>query len=74
MSKIPENQLITNYRKFKVKFANGGIRKYEYSRSNKDIFFYYVFDGEEKLGFTRIHIDQTFRDKFPIAESFFDLN
>ena len=74
MLKIPENQLITNYRKFKVKFPNGGTRKYEYTRSNKDIFFYYVFDGEEKLGFTRINISQTFRDKFPIAESFFALS
>ena len=49
MSKIPGQSLITNYRKFKVKFVNGGIRKYEYSRANKGIFFYNVFDENEKL-------------------------
>lgn len=74
MSKIPGQGLITNYRKFKVKFVNGGIRRYEYSRANKGIFFYNVFDGNEKLGFTRIMVDQTFNDKFPIAEAFFTLN
>lgn len=69
--KIKQEALIANYRKFKVKFSNDSIRYYEYDRENKGIFFYNVFDEKmEKLGFTRVGINQKFIEKFPIGVAY----
>lgn len=68
--RICQNNLIVNYRKFKVKFDNGGERSYIMSRENKGIFFYNVYNGNEKLGFTRIGLNQKFYEKFPCGQAY----
>lgn len=65
--KIRSNDFITNHRRFKVIFSNGGEREYELNRENKGIFFYDVYNGKEKLGFTRVTLYQQFIEKFPGA-------
>ena len=54
--KIRSNDFITNHRRFKVIFSNGGEREYELNREN---------NGKEKLGFTRVILQQQFIEKFP---------
>ena len=54
--KIGSNNLIVNHRIFKIKFDNGGERTYIMNRENKGIFFYDVYNGKEKLGFTLIMV------------------
>lgn len=68
--KIGSNNLITNHRSFKIKFDNGGERTYIMSRENKGIFFYDVYNGKEKLGFTRVGLHQKFSEKFPYGQAY----
>ena len=61
--------MITNHRRFKVKF-NDGERRYELNRDQENIFFYDVYNGKEKLGFTRVGINQKFVEKFPFGQAY----
>ena len=40
------------------------------NRENKGIFFYDVYNGKEKLGFTRVGLHQKFSEKFPCGQAY----
>ena len=40
------------------------------NRENKGIFFYDVYNGKEKLGFTRVGLHQKFSEKFPYGQAY----
>ena len=68
--KINMQDMITNHRRFKVKFNDNGERRYELNKDQGNIFFYDVYNRKEKLGFTRVGLNQKFIEKFPFGQAY----